>query len=473
MVLTDDKNREFDESDTLIGKLKVLRSAKIFEVLYNKVDGDFGVSKTTALVQCFFGTDIKRIIATTRAIEFNLQMSPRPREWVFVECQFREDDCAFKWVQRYGIKHKFVKMDSQTDGILIKHALWNIGVSELNSEICNFCFVDSDVVMCDSDWLAKSEEQFKKYDVLSLSAFNYYEVNEHMPIQETIGHSWSVANNNGNHPHCGFHLGLTRKAYDSLGGLMPSIILDDVMTYTKICGKKNMGNLKNWALPYSKNENENGFDLRLGYVDTISCHIWHGDDMAKYNAITSFLREVGIGSNDELFEYEVGGLPRWRNGRFFTSINNAILRYYSADAELNIMDMFIANMNLGGFTKQMRKTYAVTCIESGFGVDLDSIVKFRNEIELRLWKFNPIVVVITDVKLSEDEISENGLNIVPISPMLPCNYEQMKRKDLDFSLGSELVFVPFGKKVRGKICILNEGDEDLKFSDGTYLTLKR
>ena len=152
--MTEEIRKKFDEEQDLLNKVKILLDeAKQPEVLYNKIEQEVEVVEGIALVQCFYGTDIARIRATTQAIEFNLQMTRKPRTWVFVEAQKSKADCAFNWVKNYGIKHIFVKITSDSDGILLKNPLWNKGADYCVED--RLCFLDSDVVMCNSDWVEK------------------------------------------------------------------------------------------------------------------------------------------------------------------------------------------------------------------------------------------------------------------------------------------------------------------------------
>lgn len=38
--------------------------------------------------------------------------NPRPRDWVFVEAQRKEEDARFKWVVKLGIKYVFVRIEN-------------------------------------------------------------------------------------------------------------------------------------------------------------------------------------------------------------------------------------------------------------------------------------------------------------------------------------------------------------------------
>ena len=118
--MTEEIKKKFNEEQDLFNRVKILLDeAKEPEVLYNKLEQKVEVVKDIALVQCFYGTDIARIRATTQAIEFNLQMTRKPSTWVFVEAQKSKSDCAFGWLRKHGVKYIFVKTTSNSDAILL------------------------------------------------------------------------------------------------------------------------------------------------------------------------------------------------------------------------------------------------------------------------------------------------------------------------------------------------------------------
>ena len=128
--MTQEIQKKIEEAPTLLEKVRVLlNDAHEPEVMYNKLPDQEETIEDIALIQCFYGTDISRIRATTQALEFNLQMTAKPSTWVFVECQRKKSECAFQWLKRYGVKYVFVQMKPENEGIMLKHPLWNIGVA--------------------------------------------------------------------------------------------------------------------------------------------------------------------------------------------------------------------------------------------------------------------------------------------------------------------------------------------------------
>ena len=87
MAITSEIEQKLNSATTILEKVKVLlNEAHEPEVMYNKLPGSIETVDDIALIQCFYGTDIARIRATTQALEFNLQMTRKPSTWVFVEC---------------------------------------------------------------------------------------------------------------------------------------------------------------------------------------------------------------------------------------------------------------------------------------------------------------------------------------------------------------------------------------------------
>ena len=322
------------------------------EVAYNKMPGEVEVVDDIALIQSFYGVEPERIRATTIALNFMLQMTRRPSTWVFVECQKKKSDCVFQWVQNYDIKYKFVKMTSDNDGIFLKTPLWNIGTT-LCSE-SRLCFLDSDVVMCDSDWIEKASEAFNDYDVLSLSSHQYYEEGE-CKLKESIGYKWATTGSvKGG--HCGFTLGMTRDVFNKLNGFDATLILDDIQTYYRICGDDVFKPFKDWVKSFTLKKDKLGIPCRLGYVETVSCHVWHGDFPGKYETMVKLMDKSGITSSDDIFDYDkrkgFATLPQWKkNSKKCVAIRNTIKEFKSwmlvienQNKEYDIVSEFIKQM---------------------------------------------------------------------------------------------------------------------------------
>lgn len=82
-------------------------------------------------------------------------------------------------------------MKPENEGIMLKNSLWNIGVA--NCTESRLCFVDSDLVMCNSDWVERAVDAFDSgSDVLSLASHQYYQSDSSCKLYETIGYKWKT-----------------------------------------------------------------------------------------------------------------------------------------------------------------------------------------------------------------------------------------------------------------------------------------
>lgn len=73
MGLTKEILDRIEKTDSIYKKVNILLTeANLPEVVYDIVQDDSKTIPDIALIQCFHGTDIARIRATTTAIEFNL-----------------------------------------------------------------------------------------------------------------------------------------------------------------------------------------------------------------------------------------------------------------------------------------------------------------------------------------------------------------------------------------------------------------
>ena len=75
-----------------------------------------------------------------------LQANPLPKHWVFVEAQRNKNQAVFAWLKSYGVKYIFRKYSEDSEGLLLKTALWNIGAANTTAD--KLLFVDSDIVFC-------------------------------------------------------------------------------------------------------------------------------------------------------------------------------------------------------------------------------------------------------------------------------------------------------------------------------------
>lgn len=450
--------------------------------MYNKLPETVSTYNDIALVQCFYGTNTSRIRATTQALEFNFQMTSKPSTWVFVECQKRKSDCAFGWLRQHGVKHVFVPMKSENDGIMLKNSLWNIGADNCTEP--RLCFIDSDVVMCNSDWVRKASEAFNQdgIDVLSLASYQYNQADELCKLKETVGYNWATKGKLGG-GHAGFTFGITRHAFNQIGGFDSAIILADFNTYRKIIGDDKFKAFEKWVKPFKLEKGmEKGYNLGLSYADNIACHIWHGDDTRKYEDIVNLLVYSGITSIDDILDFN-GILPSWKldNSRA-SALRKTLLGYYKElsevptedkKPEVSIIDRYVQEMqNLLGVPDEKHPLFVCTVVKDGFGLKLDDFIHFRDMVEDK-FKFNtnaqPVVLFITDCKKFDFKGSE--LNVVPLKNYNPDDkFSQCLRKDLKFPKNAVIYYIPFdATDFNASIWVPNERIDN---PDGSVLASK-
>ena len=477
--MTEENQRKFEQASTLLEKVRVmLDDMRNPEVVYDKVREDVTTVEDVALIQCFYGTNATRIRATMQALEFNLWMTSRPSTWVFVECQKRKSDCAFGWLSRYGIKYVFVKMPEDSDGIMLKQPLWNIGAESCSES--RLCFLDSDVVMCQSDWLDRVVSTFSDSDVVSLASHQYYQSDDRCILHETVGYRvarYGIPSGG----HCGFTFGITRKFFERLGGLQPAVILDDILTYWKIFGDEVFKSFRKWTQPFVLERGmESGYNVRVGYADNMACHIWHGDMDGKYEQLVKLLCEAAVKSAEDMFESVSGKLPTWRKTPRAQALKNVIQKYNAFLSslvgnsptlanEFNIVDKYRFEMQkLLGIPDEKHQLYVCTVAKDGFGMSLEEMVKFRNRIEDRFkfhGKIRPIVMLFTDARF---DFKANDINDVPL-----LNYErtdefaQCMRSDLKYPKNAVVYYIPFG--LEDFNCDIWIPDGRVDNSDGTVL----
>ena len=481
MVITPEIEQKLNSTTTLLERVKILlNDAQEPEVMYNKLPGTVETVDDIALVQCFYGTDISRIRATMQALEFNLQMTRKPSTWVFVECQKEKSDCAFAWLSKYGAKYIFVQMKPENEGIMLKNPLWNIGAN--NCTESRLCFVDSDIVMCNSDWISRAVDAFDSgNDVLSLASHQYYQSDTSCKLYETIGYKWKTQNT-VEHGHVGLTLGLTRKIFDKIGGLDPAIILDDVHTYHKILGNEMFKSFSHWTEPFDLPlENCHGYNIELGYVDNVACHIWHGADESKYDDLTKLLVASGVKSIYDMMGYSsnTSNLPSWReDSTKCIAIKKTIIKYYNQlkqyeleqdKPEFDIVSEFYSELgNTLGEPDADHPLFVCTVVKDRFGLKLDDFTRFRDRVEEGFFgaKTQPVVLFFSDCE--KFDFKEVNLNVVQLKDYNPLDeFSQCMRKDLKYPDGVVVYYIPFGlDKFNTNICIPSE---KLEFPDGTVI----
>ena len=424
-----------------------------------------------------------RIRATTQALEFNLRMTRKPSTWVFVESQRKKSDAAFQWLKNYGVRYVFVPMRAESEGILLKNPLWNIGAS--NCPESRLCFVDSDVVMCNSDWVEKAATAFGQYDVLSLASHQYYQADESCSLHRTIGHTWVESGNLSG--HLGFTLGLTRKAWQEIGGLGPALVLDDVHTYHKIVGDRLFKDAyKDWLGMFELPErHRNGHNLELGYAPNVACHVWHGDHPSKYADLTRLVKAASVKSESDMFDCSER-LPTWKMCSARGIALSRAVAMYNDHHRRNDLDEDAGVVDSGfdivaEFRSEMRKQlgapdsrhplFICTVAKDGFGLRLQDFIEFHSKVEEKFFLpsgVQPIVLFFTDCQ--KHGFKECGLNTVPLKNFKPGEeFAQCIRKELKYPPGTTIYYVPFGFDLDGLSTDIWRPDGVFENPDGTVL----
>ena len=481
--MTQEIQKKIEEASTLLEKIKVLlNEAHEPEVMYNKLPDPEETIEDIALIQCFYGTDIARIRATSQALEFNLQMTAKPSTWIFVECQRKKSECAFQWLKRYGVKYVFVQMKPENEGIMLKHPLWNIGVA--NCTESKLCFVDSDVVMCNSDWIKKAASEFDSHDVLSLASHQYCQASDDCKLYETIGYKW-ISTGKVDKGHVGFTLGLTRKTFNMIGGqLDPAIILDDIHTYHKILGNDAFKSFEKWYKPFALPlDRKFGYNVELGYADNIACPVWHGDAPSTYDDLTKLVVASGVKSMSDIFDYSRGDeLPAWKtNTAKGMALSKTILKYYEHVKKYELEEDKPMFDIVGEYRSEMKRLlgepdekhplFVCTVVKDRFGLKLEDFTKFRDLVEGKFIgaKVQPVVLFFTDCK--KYDLKDEGFNIVPLKNYNPEDeFAQCLRKDLKYPKNVVIYYVPFSLTDFSSDIWLPDGK--IENLDGTILISK-
>lgn len=480
MKLEQDVCGKIENAPTLLEKVKILlNEAHMSDVVYETKETDSSKVQDTALIQCFYGTDIRRIRATTQAIEFNLHMTSKPSSWVFVECQTKKSECAFTWLKKYGIKHVFVPMKANSKGIMLKNPLWNIGA--MNCKDQKLCFVDSDVVLCNSDWVEKTAREFESgYDVLSLASHQYYQSDDSCKLYETIGYKWKNKSTVEN-GHCGFTLGITRGLFEKIGKFDPTLILADIDTFHKIIGDKYFKPFQKWWFPVNPETIKRGFNCQFGYVDNIACHVWHGDCESKYDDITTLLRNCGMKSMKDILDcLDNCKLPTWNISTSRNmAIKNVMLRYQkymSLDEESKkdktfdmIGEYYSELANLSGKIDAVHPLIVCTVVEDGFNARLQNFVDFKERVEKEFShsKLKPKVLFFTDCQDLDFASVEVNTIFVQGGFSEKDYIEFIMENEQIYPKNALLYYIPFDlQKFNVKLGIPSE---KMEFYDGTIL----
>ena len=249
----------------------------------------FSVNNDIALIQCFWGTDLKRLSNAVECIRQFLFSKDTFKEWIIVEAQKSEDQAALKWTQQFGIKYIFKQFDDKSDGIFLKMPLWNIGAASTDCQ--QLCFADMDVYFQDPNWAEEVYKAFQQYDVISLHKTAASLIDPTASYQ-SIGYAIRNADITGKleYGHGSYTLGMTRTAYEAFGKFDATNYLDDQWFWQKLVGRKMIPD-GYFTTPYQIFSGyEDGYPFKVGSTDLTIFHIRH-DNVApaeKYKLAQSF-----------------------------------------------------------------------------------------------------------------------------------------------------------------------------------------
>ena len=447
---------------------KTFDQLKTSPQIFNVTDDYFKILEDIVIIQSFYGLDIERISATTNALKAMVQSTTWPAEWIFVEGQEKESECCFKWLRKYGIKHKFVKLTKQQKNLFLKTPLWNIGATISNAS--KLCFIDSDISFCNSSWLESVNDQFESgVDVMSLHGFGYHENQCGISqMHESIGHA--IQNKTASYGHYGFTIGMTRNAFNKIGGFECSYILDDLLYWSKITGGRFIHNYSEWSLNPKIND---GLAFKVGSTEEVVCHNDHGElKTRKYRALIDVAKDR-IRSFNEIIEYfpeKPSILPKWKNDSLASkTIYDAVDLVVSSEEEnANGNDIYfkIANSKFGEINDE-NPLIICTVFRQSFVNGIEKLERFKEKLEEKC-KTDFQLVCFSDVDLTETRI-----DFIPtLANKNYLDFMQIFRSDVEFPKNSNILFIPFDFEFDYCFELCRILDDDICLMDNKLLYVK-
>ena len=416
-------------------------------IAYEKHD-NCKILENIAIIYGFFGTDIFRILATTRALSIMLKSDPKPQDIVFVEAQRNKDNAAFAWLENYGVKYIFKEYTEESEGLLLKTALWNIGAASTNAE--KLCFIDSDIVFCNQDWLESVYSAFDQFDVLSLAGQCYYEGdNQAKELIESIGHRICRTHDTEFYGHIGFNIGMTRKSYIAYGKFEAFNLNDDVWFWTKILGTNIYNENKGW-IPYKTDENmKYGLPFKIGSTEEICCHLDHKKKIIK-NKLYGWISYLGTDVPFEDISYEKD-IPTWTNTKAGKTIKLAFEKAKNVEADnenckqLAQQILLDAKKEVYGEIDKEHPLVIMTAFVPDFRhKNIESIFEHREMLE-RTCKQSFTYVCFTN-EISVEDAQKKCLDVIPFSSISVKNNRnlwktEMNRKDIKLPKNSTVIWI--------------------------------
>lgn len=420
-------------------------------------------------MQSFYGADPARIAACAEALCCLLKSNPSPAEWVFVEGQTSKNDCAFRWLRAYGVKHVFVKIGKAQERIFLERVLWNIGAAQTSAG--KICFLDADILFRNGDWLLNVDRELDLRDVVQ--PFETME-REDAPGKKYVSLGKTLLNGTDFDKSCG-HAGLglavTRKCFDMLKGFEPAVTLDDIWTWTRILGEDKFRAKARWMPCGLPPRQRKGLPVDVGYAENQCLHV--GEVGGKYKVLTDIWKGR-IDSLADLFKYDAGkpdALPEWNmESKTARAVRAAVCSAYS--------DKSVVDGNAAYFDAAERiygkidgGHQLVVCAE------FEPSYQFRMKDFLeRVRKFRKscaddcIFVVFSDETGFGDEVDV----VVPKDSEFNCSrpWMQCGRRDLEFPAGCSIVWLDQEDIIPEKFSFVRFDGGVRKFSElGNFIRL--
>ena len=274
-------------------------------LFYNKKECYKKKTYDFTAIQVFFGNQKSslHVEAAKNAIAFNLDYSnDRPKQWIFIEYNTHE----FEYLKQFGIEYYHISRNPKSDGLFMKECLWNIAWRKYaKSE--NLCFIDSDIVYLDCDWVKKTYDGFKKYDAFQNFSYSVRsEISSGISnIDESICYRYKLNKiaeyNNQPQKSCkgytGFNVCIKKTIMQKIDGFLncPSVSGDFIFMYLLLSYVD-----KNFPL-YLDHHTKKGFqfnrvfgkELKIGCNNSIILHYAHGNSMKNYDLLNLVQRRCG------------------------------------------------------------------------------------------------------------------------------------------------------------------------------------
>ena len=413
------------------------------------------------IIQSFYGNDLRRIKASTVAIVNLLKSKTKPAEWIFIEAQKSKSQCVFSWLRAYGIKYIFQKITDEQNDLFLKTPLWNIGIKQSTSE--KLCFIDSDVMFANDNWLDKINEAFSTYDVISLSKYvKYGSTNKEMP---SIGYQISI--NRQSLGHMGLTFGAKRHILDIMENFDCVPILDDIWNWSKILGTTTTKSKQKWRICELPEKFMHGIHCNVGYADNTCIHVEHGSRMRrKYAAITDIAMNQ-VKSLNDLITYDPLNpqiLPKQNRS---TLIGQAIFNTLSKitddrDDEHNKQVFFDEQVNVFGAIDSEHPLIVCTTFIPAFDYKLADFIQFKENISKMLSQCFEFVC------FTNEDLSKYAIDTIPLSKQYFNTREcidECFRKDVVFPKNSSILFINQYADISNQTMLLPQADFAIKSID--------